>query len=393
MRVRLLFAVAALAWWLGLLAMFIPVPFTAPVSPATVIALEGSAFASILGRSSVSPSGLEVTAMNVDQGALQVHPLDGIDADDFPILRYRFEHFPRTLELVLIFRGESDSQPRTVTIPTVVDGRGTVDLAAIPGWQGRMVEIGFAQYPGAQSVPPASAFHPFVLVDAQLWSPSWTGAIAARFEDWFGARSWALMSLSALGPDAALPPGRSMVLLMVIGVAGTLVLGAWILGLRSSRLGRMALIGTVIAWLILDLRWLNGLHARHAATRDAYADLPAIERQRRLPDQGVFDSAQMLRNVLADEAADTRIFVDAGSDFERARLMYHLLPMNVAPVNMIGVEASLGTDDAIVVLYATGRLHFDPADSTLVSGNDRYPAVELFDIGPLRVYRMTRRPA
>src|SRR5690606_32202216 len=75
MRVRLLFAVSALAWWLGLLAMFIPVPFTAPVSPATVIALEGSAFASILGRSSVSPSGLEVTAMNVDQGALQVHPL------------------------------------------------------------------------------------------------------------------------------------------------------------------------------------------------------------------------------------------------------------------------------------------------------------------------------
>lgn len=388
MRARILFAVAALVWWLLLLVVFVPVPLGVPFSPDTVVALEGKEFTAIMGRTTVDPDGLRITAMDVDQGALQVHRLDAVEAADFPVLRYRFDAFPRTLELVLIFRNDREREARTVTIPTVVSGRGTVDLTAIAGWQGRILEIGFAQYPGAQSVPPASAFHPFTLVNAELWSPSWTGSIAARLQDWFGARSWALLSLSALGPDAALPPGRSLVLMMFLGVVGTVLLGALSMGWRGARLGHMALIAAVLAWLVLDLRWLNGLHARHAATRDAYADLPAVERQRRLPDQTVFDSAQMLRRVLAAEPAETRIFVDAGSDFERARLMYHLLPMNVAPMHMIGLEASLRQSNAIVVLYSLARLPFDPADSTLVLGTERFPATELFDIGPLRVYRM-----
>jgi hypothetical protein len=388
MRRRLLFLPAVVLGWLALLAAFIPIPLGAPLMPSSVVTLEGRTFTAVLGRSEVDGAGLRVSGMDVDLGALQVRALDALDAERHPILRYRFEDFPRTLELVLVFRGEGDAEARTVTIPTVVSGRGTVDLSAIPGWRGRIQEIGFAQYPGAQSVPPGSAFRPFVLRDAQLWSSSWSGALAARMQDWFGARSWALMSLSALGPDAALPPGRSLVLMMIIGMTATVLLGAWLLGWRSAKLGRMALIAAVVAWLVLDLRWLHGLHARHAATRDAYADLPVAERQRRFPDQTVFDSAQMLRKVLAHESSDTRIFVDAGSDFERARLMYHLLPMNVAPMNMIGVPIALRQEGAVVVLYAYPHLPFDPADSTLVLAGERFPVNELFDLGPLRVYRV-----
>ncbi len=385
---RAIFVAMACAWWLMLLAVFVPITPTAPLSPANVLALDGSSFTGILGQTEKSPSGLKVTSMDVEQGALQVHPLASIDAEDFQVLRYRFDAFPRTLELVLVFRSEGTSDVRAVTIPTVVSGRGSVDLSAIASWRGRIVEIGFAQYPGAQSVPPASAFHPFTLADAELWSPSWSGSLAARFQDWFGARSWALLSLSALGPDAALPPGRSLVLMMFIGAAGTVLLGMWWLGWRGARLGRMALIAAVLSWLVLDLRWLHGLHARHEATRAAYAGLSPDERQRRLPDQAVYDSAQMLRKVLAGEPAQTRVFVDADSDFERARLMYHLLPMNVAPINMLGMAASLRQPNAIIVLYAASVPAFDPNHSTLVLGNERFPATELFDIGALRVYRV-----
>jgi hypothetical protein len=391
MRGRRIFVPAVLLAWAVLLALFVPIPFGAPFEPADIVTLEGRTFTAIIGRGEIDADGLRVGGMEVEDGALQVRALGGIEAAAYPTLRYRFDDFPRTLELVLVFRGEDDTEARTVTIPTVVSGRGTVDLASVSGWRGRIQEIGFAQYPGAQSVPPGSAFRPFVLRDAQLWSPSWSGALAARMQDWFGARSWALMSLSALGPDAALPPGRSLVLMMIIGMAATVLLGAWLLAWRRATLGRMTLIVAVVAWLVLDLRWLHGLHARHAATRDAYADLPASERQRRLPDQTVFDSAQMLRKVLAHEAPETRVFVEAGSDFERARLMYHLLPMNVAPMNMIGVPTALEQTGAVVVMYAYTRVAFNPVDSTLVLDDRRFPARELFDLGPLRVYRILER--
>jgi hypothetical protein len=382
------FAAAALAWWAGLLAAFIPLPLAAPWAPDQVLALDGSRFAPVFGQARSDAGGLQVLAMDIDQGALQVHPLPSIDAATFDTLRYRFESMPQTLELTLVFRrADSADQLQVLTIPTIGHAVGTLDLGAVPEWRGRIVEIGFAQYPGAQSVPPTSAFSPFTLVDAALWSPSWRGALAARWRDWFGPRSWALMSLSALGPDSAVPAGPSLVTLTFLGLAGTVVLGYLLLGWRGPRLGRVALVLALLAWVLLDLRWLHGLHARQSVTRAAYAGLPAAERQRLLPDQELFDSAQMVRRVLAAGSGHRRVFVDAGSDFQRARLLFHLLPLNVAPVNMVGYGTPAQREGAVAVLYALDQPAFDPVASTLGLADGAAPVEVLFDLGALRVYR------
>ncbi len=390
-RRRLLYVVLVLLAWLVLLAVLMPLPLSAPFKPAMVETLEGHSFLPVIGQAQQGEGGLGIRSMDVDEGALQVRPLRGIRADDFSVLRYRFDDFPRNLELVLVFRTrEQPGDVRTVTIPTVVSGIGAVDLAAIDAWKGEVVELGFAQYPGPQSVPPASAFRPFTLVEAQLWSPSWQGAWAARMQDWFGARNWALLSLSALGPDSALPKGRSLVAPVVLCALAALVLGFFVLGWRGPALVRPALIVVALAWLLLDLRWLHGFHARHASTQDIYSGLSAEERQRRLPDQVLYDSAQMVRRVLGNEDRNLRVFVDAGSDFQRARLLYHLLPMNVAPVNMVGLGTAAQRADAILVLYNVQRLHFDAASGMVLGGGEPMPAAELFDLGPLRVYRFLR---
>lgn len=385
---------SAVVWWLALLAVFVPLPLTAPLSPNEVRTLDGRDFVTVIGHSQRRDHGLNISAMNLDEGALQVHRLDDLEAERFPVLRYRFEDFPRTLELVLIFRTSEQPDVVAVTIPTVVgSGEGTVDLATIPAWRGRVSEIGFAQYPGAQSVPPGSAFHPFTLAQAELESVSWRGALAARIQDWWGARNWALMSLSALGPDSAVPSGRSFVAFIFLGVAGSVALGVLFTGWRGRTLARIAILAGLAGWLVLDARWLHGLHARHAATRDAYAELSPLERQRRLPDQTVFDSAQMLRNVLSREALSTPVFVDAGSDFERARLLYHLLPMNVAPMNMIRLETAIKQRNVILVFYAKDVPRYDAKSGALIVGSQVIPADELFDLGPLRVYRLKGGPA
>lgn len=388
MRRRALYALALLLSWAVLLIVLMPLPLSAPLRPAQVETLEGKGFMPVIGQARQGESGLDIQAMDVEEGALQVRPLGGIQASEFPVLRYRFEHFPRNLELVLVFRTrEQPDDVRAVTIPTVVAGTGAVDLGAIEAWQGEIVELGFAQYPGPQSVPPASAFKPFTLVEAQLWSRSWQGAWTARMQDWFGPRSWALLSLSALGPDSALPKGRSLVAPVVLGAVVVVLLGVLILGWRRTILVRHALLACALAWLLLDLRWLHGFQARHAATQDIYKGLPAEERQRRLPDQALYDSAQMVRRVLGGQEKNLRVFVDAGSDFQRARLLYHLLPMNVAPVNMVRYGTAAQRAGAILVLYNVRALRYDAAAGTLVGSDEPMLATELFDLGPLRVYR------
>jgi hypothetical protein len=385
---RLLYALLLLLAWSVLLAVLMPIPLSAPLRPANVETLDGRTFMPVVGQAKQGDAGLDIQSMDIEEGALQVRPLAGIQASDFPVLRYRFEDFPRNLELVLVFRTrEQPDDVRAVTIPTVVSGTGAVDLGAIEAWRGEVVELGFAQYPGPQSVPPASAFRPFTLVEAQLWSPSWRGAWAARMQDWFGPRNWALLSLSALGPDSALPKGRSLVAPVVLCALAALLLGVLVLRWRGPTLVRYAVLCVAVAWLVLDLRWLHGFQARHASTREIYTGLSAEERQRRLPDQALYDSAQMVRRVLGREDRNLRVFVDAGSDFQRARLLYHLLPMNVAPVNMVGLGSAAQRADAILVLYNVRHLTFDSTAGTLLGGAEPMPAAELFDLGPLRVYR------
>ena len=129
-----------------------------------------------------------------------------IDADAFPILRYRWQDFPRTLELSFVFRrADQPDDVHTVTLPPAGAYPGYFDLSDVPDWHGRIIEIGFAEFPTAQLVPADIAFRPFALIEAEFWSPSWRGSLGALGTDWSAYRPWALMSVSALGPDAPWP--------------------------------------------------------------------------------------------------------------------------------------------------------------------------------------------
>jgi hypothetical protein len=379
------FVGASRALWLVLVALFVPLPLTSPVSPSATRVFAGADFTAVMGRGHDIDGRLAIEGFDPAQGALQVRAVDAVDAAAFPVLRYRFDDFPRTLELVLVFRERGARDVHALTLPVSRSGRGAFDLSLVPEWRGRIVELGFAQYPVAQSVSPAAAFEPFALVEARLESRSWSGALAIRAADWFGARHWQLLSLSALGPDGATPAGRSLVLMIALGVAGMIALAAWLFRWPLQRLAQLAAVLVLLGWLALDLRWLVELRARIAGTSEVYAGMEPEQRQRIVPDQALFDAAQELRQRLAEEAPGARVLVDAGSDYERARLIYHLLPLDAAPLFLPdGVDAA----GAIVVLHAAPHYRFDAAASALHIGDRQVAAVELAGGGALRVYRL-----
>ncbi len=66
--------------------------------------MKASDFHVVIGAGVEDDEGLRVGAVGDDGNALQSLALDHLHAQDFPILRYRFSEFPRTLELSLMFR-------------------------------------------------------------------------------------------------------------------------------------------------------------------------------------------------------------------------------------------------------------------------------------------------
>ena len=388
---RGLFLVAMLASVFVVLAWAARLEWSAPLISSEHLAFSGSQFRVIMGGASHDEQRLRIGAVGEERTALQSVELDGIDANVYRLLRYRFEDFPHTLELSLVFRrADSLDEVQVVSLPWPGTGNAWFDLSNVPDWHGRIVEIGFAEFPTPQIVPPMQGFQPFTLVDAELRSRSWRGDFAALRTDWLGYWPWSQRSVHALGRDTDTPRAGSLVLCVALVV---FAVPAWmflILGWRGRRLLAAATVAIAAGWLLLDLQWHAGLRWRHEASRTLYAGLEWTQREQRSADTGVIEAAGVIAPLLAREPDATRILVHAGSSYEQLRLVYHLLPRNVAVLAQALLRAG-GTPlppGSIIVVYNAEGWAWEPAQRVLHADGQRWPGELLLERGALLVVRI-----
>jgi hypothetical protein len=378
--------------WIALFGWAAEAPTGAPLQPDVRARFAGSDFGVVMGSGFPFGKRLGVNSIGRQRMALQSLALpEAIDAASRPVLRYRFEQFPRTLELSFVFRrAEDPGDVQTVALPPAGAHPGYFDLSAVPDWHGRIVEIGFAQFPTAQLVPADIAFRPFALVEVELWSPSWRGSLGALGTDWSAYRPWALMSVSALGPDAPWPHKLSPVLLLAIGLGASVALAALVLARDRRWLAATLCLALGGGWLALDLRWLGEFADRHVLTRELYAGKPWRERAAIEPDTALVASAARVRAELAREPTDAHVIVAAPSAYEMLRLAYHLVPANATPVGVL-MQSDGDTRamrPALLVVYDDAGWTFDPTRGVVRHADDEYPADSVGGEGKLRIFRL-----
>lgn len=373
--------------WIAVLGLAAGLSWNTPLRPVRLQVLRGDAFRVVLGAGVQDEGALRVGAVGDDGNALQATVLDGIRAADYPILRYRFEDFPRTLELSLVFRrADSPQDVHSVTVPTPGSGWQTVDLRKLPEWRGEIVELGFLQYATAQLVPPSVAFAPFRFDRVELASPSWRGGLGALRTSWFAYVPWALQSISALVPDRATFGTASPVPALVAGLLLSVLALAVVLRWPWRRTLRGAGIAALVLWIALDARWLRDFAARHALTEHLYANKTWDERLRLLPDQDLAFMAAQVGGWLDSQPPGQRLLVAADSNYAFLRLIYLLLPHDVALLQLAG-DAPL-PPDSLVLLYASTQWRYDEARGAIVGGGRDLPADPVFESGLAHVYRL-----
>jgi hypothetical protein len=339
-----------------------------------------------------------------DGSALQAVSIDHLRAADFPVLRYRFDGFPRTLELSFFFRradAPDDVQP-AVTVPWPDGGWQTIDLSKVPGWRGEIIEMGFSEYPTPQLVPTSAAFHPFRFDQIQLWSPSWRGSFAALYTSWFTYTPWALLSISALGPQRevaqAVPMAPLLLLATVLSLAVAAIFLRW--PRRMTAMHCAAALGTL--WVVLDLAWLDDLRKKHALTETVYANKPWSEREQLVPDQDIAQAAAQVHAYFATRPGPHRLLVAAESKYVFLKLIYSLLPLDAAPLQEVANLTWPG-GEVFVLLYNDSSWHYDEKRAAIVdaagrrvdvapadvfgNGFTQVPRVEpVFERGDVRLY-------
>lgn len=385
-------AVAIAAIWILVFAVAANLRWNTPLWPHDRLALTAHDFRVVMGAGVEDGENLRIGAIGEDGNALQVVNVDSVRAQDLPILRYRFDDFPRTLELSLVFRrADAPDDVQAITVPWPGAGWTTVDLRNVPEWRGDIIELGFLEYATAQLVPPSVAFQPFRFDRAELASLSWHGGLAALRTSWFAYVPWALLSVSALAPDRATAGTSSPLPALVAGCVLSVLAAAVLLRWSRRRALRRAAMVTVALWLFLDLRWMLDFHARHALTESLYAGKSWEERQRLLPEQDLALAAEQIRNWLASQPPASRILLDADSKYAFLRLTYLLLPQNTGLLSLSG-NAAL-PKGALVLLYASTQWTYDEVRHRLTGGGRSYAVEPVFESGAVRIYRQgAKRP-
>ena len=393
---RIAFVLALLAGWTILVLVAARVDPSAPFSAAEQRAFRGNDFTAVFGTASVVDERLDVSAPGEGFTSLQsLHPPD-IDAEQFPTLRYRFADFPRTLELSLVIRTADNPEDIAIALPWPGDRVQTFDLSRVPEWRGRVVEIGFAEFPTALVVPPAQGFKPFAIVEAGLWSRSWHGDLAALATDWFAAWPWTQRSVHALGRDTD-TPGAPMSLVLAIAIAGVFAVACavFFFGRRARALATSSAIALAVAWLVLDIAWQFGLWGRLETTRAVYAKLSWNQRERTVADTDLVALADRLRVMLRNEPQTARVLVygDATSGFELLRFIWHVLPRNIGLlVNTAGDALPNG---AIIVFLQSDAWRTNDTFRRMLSSSERLITpvtihADGFEDEPIVAYRYRR---
>ncbi|HET7923881.1 MAG TPA: hypothetical protein VFL30_03230, partial [Rhodanobacteraceae bacterium] len=359
---RVALVLAVLASWSILLLWAARVDPGSPFLAAEQREFPGDDFTPVFGAGAADSDRLRVTSASADFTSLQSLAPSDVDAASFPTLRYRFESFPRTLELSLVFRTTESAEDIAISLPWPGEGTNTFDLSQIPQWQGHIEEIGFAEFPVAQLVPPEEGFRPFELAEASLWSRSWRGDLAALSTDWLGAWPWTQRSVHALGRDTDTPRARSLVLCVAIALGIALAWIALLFGRRTPMFATAGLGVAVAAWLALDVVWHAGLWGRLQTTRAVYAPLGWSGRENTVADTEVVDAADDLKTMLRDEPASSRILVyaDANNGYELLRFVWHALPLNVAVYAYASFVGGALPERTLIVFYRSDAWRTNP---------------------------------
>ncbi len=353
--------------WLVVLGFAAGLVWTSPLTPSKTLPLDARNFRIVQGTGVEDGASMRIGSVGDDGSALQAVLVDHVHADDFPVLRYRFDGFPRTLELSFFFRradAPDDVQP-AVTVPWPDGGWQTIDLSKVPGWRGDIIEVGFSEYPTPQLAPTSVAFQPFRFDHIELWSLSWRGSFASLYTSWFTYTPWALLSISALGPQREVAQAVPLAPLLMLATA--LSLAAAAIFLRGSQralvLHGVAAIGAL--WVVLDLVWLDDFQKKHAFTETVYADKSWSERAQLVPDQDIVQAAARVRGYFESQPGSHRLLVGAESKYVFLKLIYELLPLDAAPLQEVA-NFTWPPGEVFVLLYDDAPWRFDEARGTIV---------------------------
>lgn len=373
-----------IAMLIAILAFMLALPGPVlPPWPESTHDIEPAGLQPVYGKVQPEPDGsLFVTGTERDT-ALQVKQGLRVNAESLSVLRYSANDFPATLELALTWRrADEPLETHIATLPAPGTGSRAFALSGFPEWKGTIIELGLAQFPVPHHVPDGRGFQPFHLEALRLESPALANGIALFFDALIEPRPWTHHSINSLGRELDSGYGKPPIAALLAGLAAFAICWWFLIGRQTSKPAFRCMpvvAAAALAWLLLDMGWQARLSAQNRLTMASTADGMR-------GDKDLVDASDRLRDWLARHRPKAKILVLASAAYTAHRLVYLLLPLDVAvATGALRAGAKQPPARTLLVVYA-------PLLTTRDGHELRWPEIgmrnlmDLAQLGPLRIY-------
>jgi len=277
------------------------------------------------------PRGTATLAGNdlvVSRAAEDGNTVVSVNADfraaDYPVVAWIAGGFPADARVALLWR--TDVEPARVNKRVLdVQGDGLLvpaDVHEDPHWLGRIV--------GLALVVQGPIERPLHIRGVVAKAGGAAGTLRDRSREWTAPEPWTGASINTVvgGADVQQLP---LPALLAAAIAVAVVMLWLVMRRRGEGVATAVAAGAValalVAWLVLDARWMVNLTREAHATALQFAGKDQQQKHLAAQDRDLFAFIEKARGVMPKDPA--RVFVLADADYFRGRAAYHLYPHNV----------------------------------------------------------------
>jgi hypothetical protein len=351
--------VALLLWALVYLYLAIPGPW---FSEAPVLTAVGSRMTVTRGTGHVEGKRLVLEATD-PSGTAIVSITTVLRASDYRRIHWIMSGVNGDADFALLWRSEyAPGQINRAPLEPTADG-GKVDVT--PGeklWMGRIEGIALLVR-GKLTQP--------VMIEAVDAEPrNLLGILGERWREWFGFAPWSGLSINSVpggAEEQTLWLPVALVVVVLTAAAACLGLQRWRRWPAYPALPLAFCALALMAWLLLDARWLWSRFEQARATAAAFAGKDYRERHLVDVDRDLFLFTESVKSKLP--ASPARVYMFSDELYFRTRGAFLLLPHNVFVENAHGVDRPVLTSSVkpgeYIVAFMRRGMQYDPSKHLL----------------------------
>lgn len=356
-----------------------------PGSPASqeVVTLEGSSFNVLAGSADPAETGeLHFTGLSSGERGLVAQRVSFM-ARNHPYVELDIAGRNPGALVYLIWR-TADKPAELFHRRVLSQGHEStmVSMAPEENWRGEITEVGIDIYGDLRE-------EPLVISRLAFLPYQRTALLSAVWSEWTSFRGWSLRSINHLDQNeigtvsptaaAAAWAAITMVLLMLTKTVSP-----------HQRVVALA-IAFLVPWIFLDLLWQQELETQLDETLYLFSGKTNEQKHLADFDVEIYTYAKRIQSLIGDNDT-SRIFLlkdSYGHDFERLKLQFYLLPLNIYNYGKYPPEEAVKAGDYILTLGPLPKLRFDQSEQRLNWKKGRTLHVESVDEHAMgRLYRV-----